>query len=144
MKSINAIKKAKNIILNDISQRLLNQDLTGAEIEVLLSQLPVIFAVENVNKDNSHWCFMISEDMRRFDNVLAVSVVPDANKVIDDFFLFSVHDFTKTNFLILHKQDSLYHSAKTENCNVEEIITQLVNSVVKQKDDILFMSTLKV
>jgi hypothetical protein len=84
---------------------LLQKEFSEVETEKILQQLPIIFAVKNENKDTSLWCFIISENTRRFDNVLAISVVPDNKEVIDDFFLLSVNDFTRTNFLILSKND---------------------------------------
>ncbi len=59
-----------------------------------------------------------------------VSVVLDNKKMIDDFFLFSVNDFTRTNFLILFKNSALYRSSKIESTNVEEVIIQLTNRVI--------------
>jgi len=126
-KGINAIKKAKKNIRNEIFQWLLNKGLTAFEAEKTVSALPIIFAIKNENKDISLWCFLISEDIRRLDNVLAVSIVPDSKKIIDDFFLFPINGFTRTNFLILSKNNSLYHSSKIDISGVEEIITQLIN-----------------
>jgi hypothetical protein len=125
-KGINAIKKAKKNFQNDIRQWLSNKCFTTFEVEKTVSELPIVFAVKNENKDISLWCFLIEEKIRKFDNVLAVSVVPDRKNVIDDFFLFSVQDFTQTNFLILFKNSSLYRSSKIESGGVEEIITQLI------------------
>jgi len=132
-KGINAIKRARKNFRNDIIQWLLNKGLTAFEAEKTVSELPIIFAVKNENKDLSHWCFLISEDIRRFDNVLAISVVPDNKKMIEDFFLFSVNNFTRTNFLILSKNNSLYRSSKIENSELEEIITQLIKQYETQK-----------
>ena len=128
-KGINAVKKAKKNIQNEILQWLLNKGLTAYEAEKTISELPIIFAVKNENKDNALWCFLISEYTRKFDKVLAVSVVPDDKEVIDDFFLFSVQDFTRTNFLILSKNNSLYRSSKIESSDVEEAIIQLIRQL---------------
>ena len=125
-KGFYAIKKAKKNIRNDIFQWLLNKGLTAFEAEKTVSKLPIIFAVKNESKDICHWCFRISEEMRRFDNVLAVSIVPDTKEMIDDFFLFSVRDFTRTNFLILLINNPLYRSSKIDSSGVEEIVTQLI------------------
>jgi len=95
-KGFYAINKAKKNFRNDIHQWLLYKGFTAFEAEKTVSELPIIFAVKNENKDISHWCFLIEEKTRRFDNVLAVSVVPDRKTVIDDFFFFSVNDFTRT------------------------------------------------
>jgi len=125
-KGFYAIKKAEKNLRNDIRQWLLMKGLTAFETEKIMLKLPIIFAVKNENKDISLWCFLISEDMRRFDTVLAVSVVPDTKTVIDDFFLLLIHNFTQTNFLILSKNSSLYRSSKIESSDVEEIITEQI------------------
>jgi len=125
-KGFYAVKRAKKIIYNDIRNWLLNKKLSEFEAEKILQELPIIFAVRNENKDTFHWCFLISEDTRRFDKVLAISVVPDTKKMIDDLFLFSINDFTQTNFLIFSKHDPLYRNSKIESSSVEEIITQLI------------------
>jgi DNA invertase Pin-like site-specific DNA recombinase len=132
-KGFYAIKKAKKNIRNEIFQWLLNKGFTEFEAEKTVSELPIIFAVKNKNKHLSHWCFRILEDTRRFDNVLAISVVLDTKTMIDDFFLFSVHDFTQTNYLILSQYNPLYCSSKIENSGVEEIIIQLIGQLKTQK-----------
>ena len=106
----------------------------GRDVRASGLELPIIFAVKSENKDISLWCFVIDEKARRFDNVLAVSVVPDNKKMIDDFFLFSVNDFTRTKFLILLKNSSLYRSSKIESGGVEEVITELIGQFGIQKD----------
>lgn len=128
-KGINAVKRARKHIKNDIRQWLLNKGMTDFEAEKLLSELPIVFAVKNENRDLALWCFVVEEKERRFDNVLAVSVVPNRTKVIDDFFFFSMQDFTKTNFLILSKNSSLYLTSKIESNGIEEAIKQLIKQV---------------
>jgi len=107
----------------------LQKEFSEFEVEKILQELPIIFAVKNENKDVSLWCFIIEEKKRKFDNVLAVSVAPDSKEIIDDFFLLSVNDFTRTNFLILYKNNPLYRSSKIENSDIEEIITQLIKQL---------------
>ena len=131
-KGKNAIKKAKKIIRNEILQWLLDKGLTTFEAKKTVLELPIIYAVKNENKDIALWCFRIEEDTRRFDKVLAVSVVSDTKNVIDDFFLFSVNDFTRTNFLILSKNNSLYRSSKIESSDVEEVIAHLQLSLLSK------------
>ena len=125
-KGINAVKRAKKNIRNDIRQWLLHKGLNPFEAEKVLSELPIVFAVKNEIKDSSLWCFLVEEKMRRYENVLAISVVADRKNVIDDFFLFSVEDFTRTNFLILSKNGSLYRNSRIESNGVEEVIIKLI------------------
>lgn len=125
-KGINAIKRARKNIRNDIFQWLLPKGFTEFEARVITRELPIIFSVKIEDNENPFWCFLISEKTRRFDDALAISVVPDQKKVIDDFFLFSVQDFTRSNFLIFNKNSSIYHSAKIEGSRIEEKITQLI------------------
>ncbi|GHU96030.1 hypothetical protein FACS1894156_6540 [Bacteroidia bacterium] len=132
-KGINAVKQARKHIRHEILQWLLNKGLTAFEAEKTLLELPIIFAVKNEDKDIALWCFVIEEKERRFDNVLAVSVVIDSKKAIDDFFLLPVQNFTRTNFLILFSNSALYRSSKIEINNIEATITQLIEQIKMQK-----------
>jgi len=75
----------------------------------------------------------ISEKTRRFDNALAISVVSDRKKVIDDFFSFSVQDFTRANFLIFSKNSSQYLNGRIEGSRIEEKIIQLIKQFRRSK-----------
>lgn len=126
-KGINTIKRARKLIKIDIFQWLLNNGLSYFEATELLSELPIIFSIKQENKNTVSYCFIITEKNRRFDNVLAVTVIPDTKKIIDDFFLISVQDFTLTNYLILLKNSSLYLTSKIESNKIEEIIKLLID-----------------
>jgi len=144
-KGINAVKRARKNIQNDISQWLFNKGFTEFEATEITQELPIIFSVKNEDKDVSFWCFLITEKTRRFDNALAISVVPGQKKVIDDFFSFSVKDFTGANFLIFSKNSSLYHNAKMEGNRIEEKIIQLIkqfrSSKLRYKDRYQFVES---
>jgi len=132
-KGINAVKRARRNIRNDIFQWLVNKGLTEFEAKEITRELPIIYSIKIEDKDFSCWCFIISEKTRRFDNALAVSVVTDQKKEIDDFFLFSVQDFTNTNFLIIRKNSALYYNAKIEVTKVEEKILLLIKQFRESK-----------
>ena len=134
LKNIKFVNWVKNIILNNIKQWLLtSKSLTEFEAKRIVSELPIIFAVKHDDKDTPHWCFMIDEKIRRFDNVLAVNIVANKINVIDSFFLLSVQDFTQTNFLILTQNSSLYYISKIEKDSIEKIIIQLIKQLEKTK-----------
>jgi DNA invertase Pin-like site-specific DNA recombinase len=129
-KGINAIKHARKLVRNDIFQWLLNMGLLHFETYEVLSELPIIFCVKHEDKDASPlYCFLITEKNRRFDNILAISVVPDAKKMIDDFFLLSTRDFTISNYLVLSKNNHLYNTSKIEGNRIEETIKLLIHQL---------------
>lgn len=128
-KGIYAINRARKLIKNDVFQWLLEKGLLFFEANELLSELPIIFSVKHENKNGQLYCFLITEKIRRFDNVLAISIVPDNKKMIDDFFLLSVQDFTCTNYLILSKNSSLYYASKIENNRIEDTIKLLIQQL---------------
>lgn len=125
-KGINAVRRARKNITNDIFQWLINKGLTEFEAEEIMSELPIIFSVKIENEDISYWCFLISEKIRKYDNVMAISVVPNRKEVIDEFFLFPVECFSSTNFLVFSKNSSLYHNAKIESNKIEQTIKLLI------------------
>jgi hypothetical protein len=134
MNGINAVKKAKKIIQNDIIQWLLYKGLTVSDAEGIVCELPIIFAVK---LENNRWCFVIEEENRRFDKVLVISVDADKTNIIDEYFLFPTQDFTRANFLIFNQNDSLYDASKMEISSVEEIITQFISEllIIKEREE---------
>jgi len=132
-KGINAIKRARKNIRNDIFQWVLSKGFTEFEAREITRELPIVFSVKIEDKDTSFWCFLISEKTRRFDNALAISVVSDRKKVIDDFFSFSVQDFTRANFLIFSKNSSQYLNGRIEGSRIEEKIIQLIKQFRRSK-----------
>jgi hypothetical protein len=111
----------------------LSKGFTEFEAREITRELPIVFSVKIEDKDTSFWCFLISEKTRRFDNALAISVVSDRKKVIDDFFSFSVHDFTRANFLTFSKNSSQYLNGRIEGSRIEEKIIQLIKQFRRSK-----------
>lgn len=132
-KGINAIKKARKNIFNDMRKWLLNKGATEFEADEIVSGIPIVFSIKLESKITPYWCFLISEKMRNFDNVLGISVFEDSEKKVNDFFIFSTQDFTRTNFLILSEKSPLYHEAKIETQNLEEAIRNLIKQFKKSK-----------
>lgn len=132
-KGINAIKKERKNICNDIRKWLLSKGATEFEADEIVSGLPIIFSIKLESKITSCWCFMISEKMRNFDNVLGISVFEDSKKTLNEFFLFSIKEFTSTNFLILSENSSLFHETKIETKNLEEAIGNLIKQFKNSK-----------
>lgn len=129
-KGINATRNAKKIIQNEIFEWLKGKGLSDFEVGALVSELPIIFSVKIENEDSSDWCFLISEEIRRYDNVLAISIVPNLKKVIDEFFYLEVKDFTNTNFLVLSKNSSLYNHTKIDSNSLDKIVKRLINALI--------------
>ncbi|WP_223560134.1 recombinase family protein [Chryseobacterium lathyri] len=132
-KGINAIKKVRKIIYNDIRKWLLSKGATEFEADEIILRLPIIFSIKLENQITSYWCFLISEKIRNFDNVLGVSVFKDSKKMINEFFIFSTYDFTSSNFLILSENSPLYNEAKIETQNLEETVESLIKQFKKSK-----------
>ena len=132
-KGINAIKKIKKTIHNDIRKWLLNNGATEFEADELVSEIPILFSVKLESKINSYWCFFISEKMRNCDTVLGISVLTDSKKTANEIFKFSPKDFTSTNFLILSEDSPLYYNSKIETKNLEEIVASIIKQFKKYK-----------
>lgn len=132
-KGVNSIKKARRNIDNDVERWLLNRGATEFEADDIVSGLPIIFSVKHENTFASSWCFLISEKMRNFDNVLAIGVFEDSKKPINDFFMLSLKNFTTTNFLILSENSQLYHETKIETSDLEEVVKILIKQFKKSK-----------
>ncbi|OCK51120.1 hypothetical protein BA768_17865 [Chryseobacterium sp. CBo1] len=128
-KGIHAIKKAKKNICNDILQWLTSKGASEFEANEIILELPIIFSIKLENITNVYWCFLISEKIRAYDNVLGISVLYDSKKIIEELFVFSTQNFTSTNFLILMENTPLYHKSKIETKNLEEVILNLLKQI---------------
>jgi len=136
-KGVNAVKKAKKNIQNDIFKWLLDKGLTQPDAKNIVCELPIVFAVKIETKGISNWCFLIEEENRRYDNILAISVDADKTNVIDEYFLFSVENFSRHNYLCLSQNDSLYNSSKIEIGYIKEIIKQFISEllIIKEREE---------
>ncbi|MGE8556756.1 MAG: recombinase family protein [Chryseobacterium jejuense] len=132
-KGINAVKKVRKNIYNDIRKWLLSKGANEFEAEEIILSLPIIFSIKLENQITSYWCFLILEKMRNFDNVLGISVHEDSKKTINEFFIFSTYDFTSSNFLILSENSPLYYETKIETKNLEEAVGDLIKQFKKSK-----------
>jgi DNA invertase Pin-like site-specific DNA recombinase len=134
-KGINTVKKAKKNIDTDILKWLLSKGLTDFEAYKVILELPVVYSVKVENMNASNWCFWISEKMRNYDHILAVSATFNSRQLIDEFFLFSVKEFTQTNFLIFFEGSELYQRSRIIDYEIEESIKLLINQfkIFKQK-----------
>lgn len=143
-KGANAIRQAKKIIKNEIFRWLLNNELSDCEAEQIMSELPIIFSVKVKNGDQWNLCFSISEKFRRYDKVLALSVISDGKYVIDELFLFQVNDFTRTNFLVLSYDSTLYRNTKIKDDNLEQAVRLLISQLKDSRLSIANILDLKV
>jgi DNA invertase Pin-like site-specific DNA recombinase len=132
-KGINAIKQAKKNFRNDILIWLSNKGLAEFEAIELMAELPIIFSIQLENKYISHCCFLISEKMRRYESVLGISVNMESKKMVENFFLLPTQNFTRTDFLILSNDNSLYHESKITVDKLEETIKLLIKQFKRSK-----------
>ncbi|WP_343641830.1 recombinase family protein [Chryseobacterium sp.] len=132
-KGINAIKKARKNIYNDIRKWLLSKGATEFEADEIVSELPILYSVKLEDKINSYWCFLIYEKMKNCDNILGISVLMESKKSTNEFFMFSTKDFTSTNFLILSENSPLYYRTKIETKNLEEIVGNIIKQFKESK-----------
>lgn len=130
-KGLNAIQKAKKNIEQDITSWLRNNGLNEYEADEVMSELPVVFNVKLNKNSVSHWCFVIHENARKYDNILALSIVLDQEKPLNDIFMLSTEDFTGSNFILFSEKDSIYNSAKIDSSEMESKVTELFKQFKK-------------
>ncbi|QQM25156.1 recombinase family protein [Elizabethkingia sp. M8] len=112
---------------------LLNKGLTDFDIDEIVHKLPIVFGIKVEQESISRWCFVITEDAKKYDNILGVGVVSNSKKVIENFFLFSTRDFTKTNFQIFHNRSAMYNNTLIEEVKIESSINLLIKQLVDSK-----------
>lgn len=126
-KGVNAIKRARKTIEHDIVQWFRQRGLSEYEADEIIYELPVVFSVKLDNQSTPQWCFVISEHVRKYDHVLALSIVLDRQNILDEIFMLSTEEFTSSNFLVFSQDDRIYTNAKIESAEIEHKVTELFN-----------------
>jgi len=124
-KGVNAIKRARKTIESDIVKWFIERGLSEYEADEIIHELPVVFSVKLDTQSTPQWCFVISEHARKYDHVLALSIVLDQHKILDEIFMLSTEDFTTSNFLIFSHSDQIYTQSKIESSEIESKVREL-------------------
>lgn len=121
------INKVDRFIQNEAKALLIQRGLTDEKAEILLRNIPVTFGVVFYKDSVRHWCFLINEQMRNHESVLAVSVAIDQQEPIDRFFMIPTVAFNTNNCFVFSEVESFYKDYELEPTKVQETLVSLVS-----------------
>lgn len=126
-----AINKIKRLVKAEIKNLML-QNVAAPEAEAIAEKFPVVFGARFYRDSIAHWCFLIDENARNFEYVLAVSVAIDQRDPIDGFFVIPTSAFSASNVLVFSQDESCYTDYKIQREKVEEKILLFRDKVAAQ------------
>lgn len=132
-KGIYTIKKARKLIQKEVGSLFTKQGLSEREAREIAEKLPVVFGVNFYRESIPHRCFLIEENIRNYDYVLAVSIIIDQREPVDEFFLIPTSDFSVTNFIVFSEDERSYLNYKVEREQVEGKVISLGGKLVPYK-----------
>jgi len=123
-------RRGKNIIsrelkdLRDQFRTMLTQQgkHTDYEIDDVVSNLPLALSLKVPYESGYGWWFVIDGDMKRFDSILAVSVMPEGKDRRDKFFSIPTKDFGSHYFMLLLENSIQYQSYFIPEAKMQESI----------------------
>lgn len=93
---------------------------------------PLICGVTFFDKNVSRWCFMISEEQKQYDYVIALGVDIYSKDPIDTFFVIPTADFGIGNYLSFSQDEEQHSLYKTEAEDVEKKVIELCHAVASK------------
>lgn len=73
-----------------------------------LRNFPIVYGITFYQNSIPHWCFMITERLRKFESVVGVSINLYHRDSLGKFFVLPTKDFGLGNFLALSERDAAY------------------------------------
>jgi DNA invertase Pin-like site-specific DNA recombinase len=122
-------KKLRQTIRKDLSSLLSSRGVDEDKISIMLRSFPVVFSTKFFRTDVPNWCFSVTEKMRNYESVLAVSIDLNKEDYIDDVFCIPTDQFWLSNFLIFSQQDTQYSEFLISGKVIEEKVQMILDDV---------------
>lgn len=125
-KGINCIRRIKNITKNDIINWLVNMGVDDMDSLKIFGELPIIYGVKSQINNTNNLCFVITENHRKFDKILAIGIDENGDLSGQNYFLLDVSDFTSSNYITFNDNSTLILERKIEPESIEHIIKDFI------------------
>jgi DNA invertase Pin-like site-specific DNA recombinase len=93
----------------------------------IIRNLPVIFSLTYYEESTAKRCFVITENMRKHSEVLAISVSMFVKHKIDAVFLLPIHTFGPGSYLVI--DDVSAAQFKLEECNLKAKVLDMCETI---------------
>jgi DNA invertase Pin-like site-specific DNA recombinase len=109
-KGVYTIRKAQKFIEDEIKGLLIKQGLTEDEAELKVKKFPLAYSINSYEGDTlrKSSIFVIDEEKRNYDKIIAVSITLGKKEPIDDVFVIPTDAFNQCNFVLFSQSDKSY------------------------------------
>lgn len=122
-----AIRKARIRLANELSKLCAQKGVHSDDIYLALRQLPLAFGVAfSFQSSTPSWCFLIPDEMRRYQFVLGIGVTPNPSDPISHVFAVPTNEFSDGNYRIFSEQDADYEKYRVKDVEVEGKVMQIL------------------
>jgi hypothetical protein len=125
-RGMHLINRMKKLLYSEIVALLSSNGHAAEESESIAQELPIVFGVQFYLEGLPHWCFLIEENLRNYDSVLAVSIALDQKDPIAGFFSIPTEHFDIGNFVIFSSGDENYPAYSLRKEDVQKKILSFV------------------
>ena len=112
-----------------MSESMSQKCLLCHKIDTLLNLFPIIFSVKLFKDNICSWCFSITENMRNYNSVLAVTINLNNPHYIDEIFYIPTKQFWISNFIYFSQEDGLYSNSLVSGKLIEEKIQITIDEI---------------
>lgn len=121
--------KLRQVVHRDLREMLIAKGVEEDKIRSILWSFPVAFSTKFIRDNVPHWCFSVTESMRKYGSVFGIGVDLNKENYIDEIFYIPTEQFWLSNFLIFSQQDKLYSHQLISGKTIEDKVQQTINEI---------------
>ena len=130
-KGVYMIEKTKKFVEQEIKDLFIKQGINEDKAEFKIKNFPLAYSVSFVDGDplRKYTVFVIEEQARNYEKVLAISVSLDKKELIDNVFLIPTSDFNQCNFCLFSEQDKCHSDYMIKSDKIYESVMPFVDKL---------------
>src|SRR3989338_5907929 len=130
-RGIYMLSRARTLLKRELRDFFSRESMSEQEVETITRRFPVVLSVALRREQYpTSWCFTIPESMKKYSNVVGVSVVLDTQEVMDRCFVIPTRDFGVGGFKFFSENDVDYQKYYLIKDKVETAIWSMVSRSV--------------
>ncbi|MBU6427107.1 recombinase family protein [Patescibacteria group bacterium] len=132
-RGIMMIRKAQKFVESEIKGLLVKNGFDEDDADQRIKKFPLAYSINSYfgNPDKKTTVFVIEEEKRNYDKIIAVSIALDKKEPIENVFLIPTTEFNQCNFCLFSELDSPYKNYIIQPEKVYENIISFVDLMKK-------------
>jgi hypothetical protein len=125
-----AMKEARMLILRGLSDFFMKKGMTEDDLFLMCRDFPLVLSVSSeISASEKEWCFILHEELRNYEYVLGIGVVPQRSHPIDQFFVIPAESFGVGGICTFNETDECYARYTISTEKLEENILVLTKAL---------------